>query len=489
MNKIIKKFGWTGSLFVLGIIVAIIISVVIRQIQNDKIANSKNEQELISEKEKVDKELIQNNELSTVEDKSIFEKEKANKDLKDKKELSTGENEITSEKEKVEKDLKDNKELLILEETKDIKKQQVENKDFLNEEKSFQKKSSNISDIGVKLKKEKDINISSKKDVQNNNLDQEVNSKNSKIKPLEKKLEEKLENTKVLNKKEKNENIPNNNIDQSITIDIFRIDENGNYLIAGKTFPFSEVKVLSNELEIASTISEEDGNFVIMGEIENDTDPKQIQILTSNNKIDKEKKDIEWLLSKEIFHILPKNSNQDDLQKQKINFQPTIVKSSEKITEILQKSVIGNVDEVSLDLISYNESGNVILSGRAGNTNLIYVYLNNKFIQSTNVSTSGGWKIELLNISPGIYDLRIDETSKTGKVISRLLIPFKKESTKLLTNLVSGTVTVQSGNSLWRIARRILGKGIKYIEIYEKNKNQIKNPNLIYPGQVFIIPN
>ena len=181
MNKIIKKFGWTGSLFVLGIIVAIIISVVIRQIQNDKIANSKNEQELISEKEKADKELIQNNELSTVEDESIFEKEKAYKDLKDKKELSTGENEITSEKEKVEKDLKDNKELLILEETKDIKKQHVENKDFLNEEKSFPKKSSDISDIGVKLKKEKDINISSKKDIQNNNLDQEVNSKKSKI--------------------------------------------------------------------------------------------------------------------------------------------------------------------------------------------------------------------------------------------------------------------------------------------------------------------
>ena len=48
---------------------------------------------------------------------------------------------------------------------------------------------------------------------------------------------------------------------------------------------------------------------------------------------------------------------------------------------------------------------------------------------------------------------------------------------------------VENGNSLWRIARRTLGGGIHYAEIYKNNKKIIHNPDLIFPGQVFKIPN
>ena len=49
-------------------------------------------------------------------------------------------------------------------------------------------------------------------------------------------------------------------------------------------------------------------------------------------------------------------------------------------------------------------------------------------------------------------------------------------------------IIVQKGNSLWRIARKTLGGGVFYTEIYKNNLRKIKNPNLIYPGQVFNIP-
>jgi nucleoid-associated protein YgaU len=50
------------------------------------------------------------------------------------------------------------------------------------------------------------------------------------------------------------------------------------------------------------------------------------------------------------------------------------------------------------------------------------------------------------------------------------------------------TALVERGDSLWRISRQVYGRGIRYTEIFEANQDQIRNPNLIYPGQVFVLP-
>jgi hypothetical protein len=50
------------------------------------------------------------------------------------------------------------------------------------------------------------------------------------------------------------------------------------------------------------------------------------------------------------------------------------------------------------------------------------------------------------------------------------------------------TYTVQKGDCLWNIAKKFYGNGSKYTVIYNANKDKIKNPNLIYHGQVLTIP-
>lgn len=50
------------------------------------------------------------------------------------------------------------------------------------------------------------------------------------------------------------------------------------------------------------------------------------------------------------------------------------------------------------------------------------------------------------------------------------------------------TYTVKKGDTLWGIAKTYYGNGAKYTQIYDANKGIIKNPNLIYVGQVFTIP-
>ena len=95
----------------------------------------------------------------------------------------------------------------------------------------------------------------------------------------------------------------------------------------------------------------------------------------------------------------------------------------------------------------------------------------------------------LEKVVSGVYKLRLDEVNKNGIVQGRLEIPFKQESESLVQAMGEGSITVQPGNSLWRIARKYYGRGIQYIDIFERNSHLIKDPDLIYPGQIFSLPN
>jgi len=66
-------------------------------------------------------------------------------------------------------------------------------------------------------------------------------------------------------------------------------------------------------------------------------------------------------------------------------------------------------------------------------------------------------------------------------------LPFER-ATAAQIDLRDGKVIVQPGNSLWRIARRAYGSGAQYTIIYQANDSQIRDPDLIYPGQIFDVP-
>lgn len=66
--------------------------------------------------------------------------------------------------------------------------------------------------------------------------------------------------------------------------------------------------------------------------------------------------------------------------------------------------------------------------------------------------------------------------------------PISKPKSSANTPKVGRTYTVKKGDSLWAIAKRYYGDGTKWPRIYDANRNKIKKPDLIYPGQVFTIP-
>lgn len=156
------------------------------------------------------------------------------------------------------------------------------------------------------------------------------------------------------------------------------------------------------------------------------------------------------------------------------------------------------VDNIALDAITYDPTGEVILSGRAPTDGFVQIYLDNQPITTSRISEQGDWSIDLPDVDTGVYTLRVDEVANDGTVQSRIETPFKREERATVAAILAeetsdagfdiAVKTVQPGNTLWAIAEERFGDGIMYVAVFEANKDLIRDPDLIYPGQVFRLP-
>jgi nucleoid-associated protein YgaU len=137
----------------------------------------------------------------------------------------------------------------------------------------------------------------------------------------------------------------------------------------------------------------------------------------------------------------------------------------------------------------------VRLTGRAQTgTAEVRAYLDNELAQTLPVDDDGKWRGVLPDVEAGDYTLRVDAMDASGNVLSRIETPLRRESAQALaeaSDQSGGTIsaiTVQKGNTLWAIARERYGDGLLYVKVFEANRDAIRDPDLIYPGQVFNLP-
>ncbi len=143
---------------------------------------------------------------------------------------------------------------------------------------------------------------------------------------------------------------------------------------------------------------------------------------------------------------------------------------------------------VEVQSIEYTEKGQVAIAGRAAPDSQITVYLDNQPVAKAKTDRDGVWRVEPEQaIAPGLYQMRVDQSGADGKVQSRVELPFQRAAAPP-EPLKPGSVVIQPGNNLWRIARQTYGRGVQYVVIYQANRELIRDPNLIYPGQIFTLP-
>lgn len=146
-------------------------------------------------------------------------------------------------------------------------------------------------------------------------------------------------------------------------------------------------------------------------------------------------------------------------------------------------------DGLGFDVMDYGDDGKAVLSGRAPAYSEVRFYLDNHFQGYAVADQNGRWEIALKDVvGQGQHVMRADQVGDKGKVQLRLEAAFErlKPLDPLKTN---EKIIVQTAKDMWQISRKIVDDGFHYALIFRADKDQIKDPDLVYPDQVFDLPN
>ena len=278
---------------------------------------------------------------------------------------------------------------------------------------------------------------------------------------------------------------------ETIKLEVIRVRPNGSLVIAGKGLPNSKVEIISGSKVIAVTTSDKIGDFVAVPE-------KQLEsgeYFLSFRQTTKDKKVIIANKSVAINVTGAKNDipivaiiDSEGKLGAKVIQAPGLDDNKEISKE--EKNIIKDQREPYIAILAITHDtkvGQLVLSGRAH----IGVQINAGFTGKETSSTkiiNDEWSLSIPGkLIAGKQKVFAVLLGKDGKVLSENSIII---SGKIIQNANGKTfVVVQKGDALWNIAYQRLGVGNRYIDIVKLNKNKITNPDLIYPKQLFIIPN
>jgi nucleoid-associated protein YgaU len=143
---------------------------------------------------------------------------------------------------------------------------------------------------------------------------------------------------------------------------------------------------------------------------------------------------------------------------------------------------------LSVDVVDYDDAGAMRFAGGATPGSTVRLYVDDALLGDSRADAVGRWTLTpAAQPGPGRHLLRADQISAAGAVSARVEVPFQRDVVSQ-DQLRDGRVVVQPGHSLWRLSRLAYGRGVRYTVIYEANRDQIRDPARIYPGQIFALP-
>lgn len=268
--------------------------------------------------------------------------------------------------------------------------------------------------------------------------------------------------------------------------DVVRISRGGTGVIAGRAQPGSLVEVFADSRLVGSVRADERGEWVMILDEPLASGPAELRLLaTPEDGQPNESGDV-------VVVAVPERDDERFLDRPGEGVVAVLTpREGAGPSRVLQKPGVATPGEVgdslTIDTVDYGEATGTIVAGRALPRAEVRTYLDNGFVGSARASDDGRWSLTLgTELAPGEHVLRVDQV--TGDDVElRIEQPFSTGA-PLDTTLAQSRVVVRPGNTLWHISRRLYGTGFRYTVIFRENSEQIRDPDLIYPGQLFRLP-
>ncbi|WP_324412384.1 LysM peptidoglycan-binding domain-containing protein [Bradyrhizobium sp.] len=306
---------------------------------------------------------------------------------------------------------------------------------------------------------------------------------------------------------------PPENSDGVPTFDVARIEPSGEAVVAGRATPGATVELLRDGEVHDRVVADASGQFVMV--------PPRLPSGTYDLTLRAKQADGKQATSKQrVTAVLEPKSTEQPVVALVTPDKPIVVLSQPAAPKAVTGAVV-------VETVEIERGGKFHVSGKANPGATLRLYLNDSFVTSVTAGAEGRFAVTINEgVAPGNYRVRLDETSGSGAVRARAEVPFTAPDTTASVSAqaatssrpgtasqqpqlaaADGTVlpgsssspstvvvpkitttTVSRGDSLWRLSQNSYGAGTRYAVIYKANKEQIRNPNLIYPGQVLVVP-
>jgi LysM domain len=264
------------------------------------------------------------------------------------------------------------------------------------------------------------------------------------------------------------------------SFDIVRVDPQGQAVIAGRALPGDRVRVLEGGKPVGEVTADARGDWVLVLDAPLAPGNRQLALeATSKEGGPVRRSDDVVALSvtppaaaggspSTLAVLLPGDANQPA----RVLQQPTLPPHGQ---------------ELSLDTAEYGAPNRLMLSGHADPASRLNIYAGDRLLGTVTADPAGKWSLTAPYREPtGGVELRLDELAADGTVAYRIAVPLEAPAASAVAQ--SGGYVVRRGNSLWVIARQLYGEGLRFTAIYSANRDQIRDPNRIYPGQTFKLP-
>jgi len=270
--------------------------------------------------------------------------------------------------------------------------------------------------------------------------------------------------------------------------DLVRISRGGTGVIAGRMAPGSQVELLANGKKISEVTADANGEWVMI--LEEPLEAGSVELNLKARAGDGVVAEADSV----VVVSVPERENDRFVERSQNGVVAVLSpKDGKGGSTVLQKPGVAAFAEVgeslSLETVDYGDGGETIFSGRSLPRVDVRLYLDGKFVGSVRANDNGRWQVPLSggNLEGGGHVVRLDQVIGDGQVQLRIEQPFETGEPIDVTE-ASGGVFVRPGNTLWQIARQLYGSGVRYTLIFQENSEQIRDPDMIYPGQIFKLP-